>query len=109
MELSDHMRCDYFTNTLSGGSAGINRTTDRRNVTTHDRRHQAGVDLFPTDEANVRSFDHRVRSLDHGYESAAFNHSERFRHDYLPAKINTDFSISYAVNESERECGRRAG
>jgi hypothetical protein len=94
MGLRDHVRGNYFAYSFSRRGAGIYRTPNRRHIATHNRRHETGVNFFPTDEPDIRCLYHRVRGLDHCYESATFNHSERFRHCSLLPQINTDFSVS---------------
>src|SRR4051812_47627210 len=97
MELSDHVGGNYFTDSLACGGARVDRTANSSDVATHNRGHETGVDLFPTNETNIRSFHHRVGSLDHGHESTTFNHSECFRHCSPLPQINTDFQLG-------REC-----
>ena len=94
------MRCDYFTNSLTGRRAGVHRTSNRRHVAAYDCCHEARVDLLPTDQTNVRSFDHRVGGLDHRDESTAFNHSQCFRQASLPAQINLDRWVNCVTLES---------
>jgi len=80
MWLRDHVCGHYLANSLSGCGAGINRTTNSRNIATHDGRHETSVDLLPADETNIRSFHHRVSGFDHCHEATTFDHSECFRH-----------------------------
>jgi hypothetical protein len=75
MGLRNYVGRDHFTDSLSCSSAGVNSASDRSDVSAHDRRHQAGVDLFPANETNVRRFHHRIGSFDHRHQSTAFNHS----------------------------------
>jgi len=44
------MRADDFTNSASGGGAGIDRCFHSANFAAHDRGDQARVDLFPADQ-----------------------------------------------------------
>jgi hypothetical protein len=73
---------DDLADSLPGGSAGIDCSTHSGNIAPHDRSHEAGIDLFPTDKANIRGFDHRVGSFNHRHETTTFNHSECFRHQF---------------------------
>jgi len=74
------MRCYNFADALTCRSTCVNRTAYRGDVATYDCSHETGVDLFPTDEANVRGFHHRVGSFNHRHQAATFNHSECFWH-----------------------------
>jgi hypothetical protein len=78
------MRRHDLADSLAGGSARVNSATHGGNISTHDRGHQACIDLLPPDEANIRRFDHCVRSLDHRHETSTFDHSECFRHQLPP-------------------------
>jgi hypothetical protein len=80
MGLRDHVCCYYLTDSLSGGGAGIDRSANSRNIATHYGRHETSIDLFPADEANIRSFHHRVSGFDHCHKATTFDHSECFRH-----------------------------
>jgi hypothetical protein len=81
------MGSNNFAYSLPCRRAGINSGTDRPDVAAHNRRYQTSVDLFPTDETNVRGFHHRVSRFDHRHQSATFNHSECFWHDKSPPLI----------------------
>src|SRR5215217_3525149 len=89
MWLRDDVRCNDLADSLARGGACIHRTPDSGYVATHDRGHEPGVDLFPTDETNVRGFYHGVSGFDHRYEAAAFHHSECFRHQLPPSTANS--------------------
>jgi len=119
------MCCHYLADSLSGRSARINRAANSRNIATHDCRHETSVDLFPADEANIRSFHHRVSGFDHRYEATTFNHSECFRHatdisDKKAQKAQKNsgetilcflclFVVSFAKSEWARGFGRHVG
>jgi hypothetical protein len=75
MRLRNDVRGYNFSDSLPCGRPGINSAADRGDVTAHDRSDQARVDLFPTNEPNVRGFHHRISRLDHRHQSTAFNHS----------------------------------
>jgi hypothetical protein len=74
------MRRHDFANSLTGRSARIDCTTNRRYVSTHNRGDQTGVDLFPADEPNVRRLNSSVSRFDHRDQPATLDHSECFRH-----------------------------
>jgi hypothetical protein len=80
MWLSDHVRGYDFADSLSSSSARIDSTFDGSDIATHDGGYEAGVDLFPTDEANVSALHHRIGGFNHRHQATAFNHSECFRH-----------------------------
>src|ERR1051325_4232150 len=84
MRLRDNVSRDYFADALACRGARVNCTANGSDVTTHDRGHESRVDLFPTDEANVRGFDHCVGSFDHRHQATTFDHSECFRHQTPP-------------------------
>ena len=71
----------------ASGSAGVDSTTDRRNIAADDRRHEAGVDLFPADEAHIRGFHHRIGGFNHRHQTTAFDHSKCFRHAAIVPKL----------------------
>jgi hypothetical protein len=95
MGLRDHVRSHYFTDSFACRSAGVDCRANRSNVAAHDRGYQSGIDLFPTDQTNVGSFDHRVRGFDHRDQTATFNQSECFRHQRLLPKITTVFANQF--------------
>jgi hypothetical protein len=74
------MSRDYFADAFSGCSARVNCTSNSGDISTHDRGHQTGIDLFPADETNVRRFYHCVGSFNHRHETTTFDHSQCFRH-----------------------------
>src|SRR5215204_136431 len=85
MWLRDHVCCHDLADSLSRGSAGVDSTTNRSDVATHDGGHEAGVDLLPADEANVRGLHHRIGGFNHCHQATAFDHSECFRHQLPPS------------------------
>ena len=80
MELRDNMGRDNFADTLSGRRTSVNSTTNGRDVATYDRSHETGIDLFPTDEANVSRFHHCVGGFNHRHQTTTFDHSQCFCH-----------------------------
>jgi hypothetical protein len=80
MRLRDHMRRDYFADSLAGGGACIDSTADSSYITTNDSCDQTGIDLFPADKTNIRGLHHRIGGFDHRNQPTAFHHSECFRH-----------------------------
>jgi hypothetical protein len=84
MGLGDNVCCDYFADALAGSRTSIDSGTDSGHIAAHNCSHQAGIDLFPADESNVRGFHHRVGSFNHRHQAATFDHSECFRHQDLP-------------------------
>jgi hypothetical protein len=85
MRLWNHVSSNNLTDLSAGGSSSINGSAHGSNVTSHDRGYQSGVNLFPADEAHVRSFDHCVCCFDHRYQTHAFNHAECFCHFFFAA------------------------
>src|ERR1051325_8439762 len=83
MWLRDHVRGHDLANSLSSSSARIDSAFDSSDIATHDGSYETRVDLFPTDEANVSGFHHRIGGFDHRHQATAFNHSECFRHRFL--------------------------
>jgi hypothetical protein len=77
------MRRDDLANSLARRRPGIDCTPDCRYVSTHNRGDETSVDLFPTDEANIRRLNHRVSRFDHRHQPTTFDHSECFRHASL--------------------------
>jgi hypothetical protein len=77
------MRRNNFADSLPCRGAGVNRGTNCRDVAAHDGSDQTSVDLFPTDETNVRGFHHRVSRFDHRDQPTTFNQSECFWHDIV--------------------------
>src|SRR5829696_3133895 len=84
MWLRDDVRCNDLADSLARRGAGINGTPHSSYITTNDCGHQTRVDLFPTDEANLRGFNHGVGGFDHRDQAAAFHHSKCFRHQLPP-------------------------
>jgi hypothetical protein len=87
MRLRNDVRRYNFAYALPCRRTRIDRTADRGDITSHDRSDEAGVDLFPTDQTNVRSFHHCISRFDHRYQSATFNHSECFWHQPTPLSL----------------------
>src|SRR5215213_1421402 len=84
MWLRDDVSRDDLADSLAGGSAGVDCTSYRGNVPTHDRSYQTSIDLLPTYETDIRGFDHRVSSFNHRHQATTFDHSECFRHQLPP-------------------------
>ena len=47
------MYADQLTDAARGSRPGIGRRFDRRDVSTHDRRDEPGIDFLPADEDDV--------------------------------------------------------
>jgi len=78
---------DNFADTLSGRRTSVNSTTNGRDVATYDRSHETGIDLFPTDEANVSRFHHCVGGFNHRHQTTTFDQSKCFRHAAIVPKL----------------------
>ena len=61
---------------------GIGRRLDRRDIATHDRGHEPGIDFLPPDKDDVRSLDHRVGGFNHADEAACFDEAERLAREF---------------------------
>ena len=79
-----HVYADQLTNASCRRSACISRSFHSSNIATHDRSHKTSADLFVTNKRDVSSFNHRIGSFDHRYQSFCFNHSECFLHSDAP-------------------------
>jgi hypothetical protein len=75
MGLRDDVGSYNFADSITGGRTGINRATNSGNIATHDRGHETGVDLLPTDETHIRAFHHRISGFDHRHQATTFDHS----------------------------------
>ena len=75
MRPGDDMRRDDLADAPAGSSAGFDGAFDCADFTTNDARYQAGVDLFPADQHDVRGFNGGVRSFNHRDQAATFDHS----------------------------------
>ena len=82
------MNPDQLADPASRRRSGIRCRLDRGDVTTDDCRDQAGIDLLPTYEHDVRSLDHRVRSLNHPDKTARLK----------VAPTDTTFSVGKKMN-----------
>ena len=69
---------DDFADAPTGGRAGFDGAFNGADFTTDDARYQAGVDLFPADQHDVRGFHRGVRGFDHRYQTATFDQSQGF-------------------------------
>ena len=79
----------------------------RADVTSDNRGDQAGVDLLPADEHDVRGLHHRVGGLDHAHESARFDHAERFAAVCLRCHVRSLPRIWLRTTSHLRGCTRR--
>ena len=68
---------DQLADAAGGGRSGIGRGLHRTHVAANERRDQAGIDLLPAHEHDVRGLEHRVGRFDHADQPARLDHAER--------------------------------
>jgi len=74
------VNADELADAPGGRGTRIGRCLDRSHIASDDRGHEAGVDLLPADEDDIRRLDHRVGRFDHADQPARLDHSERVAH-----------------------------
>jgi hypothetical protein len=72
------VRSYYFADPPTGGSTGFDGALDRADFTAHDRGYQTGIDLFPTNQHDVRGFYGGIGGFDHCYQATTFDQSQGF-------------------------------
>lgn len=70
------MHADELAHATGRGGSGIGRGLHRAHVSANDGRHQAGVNLLPSDEDDIGGLAHRVGGFDHADEPACLDHPE---------------------------------
>ena len=79
----DDVDADQLADAARGGGAGVGRGLHGADVAADDRGDQAGIDLLPADEDDVRGLHHRVGRFDHADQAARFDHAERVAEQVL--------------------------
>src|ERR1039458_8533965 len=75
MGAGDDVDGDEFADTPGGGGAGIGGGAHGRDIPANHGGDVAGSNLLPADEVDLSGFHHGVGSLDHGHQTARFDHS----------------------------------
>jgi len=100
------MDCGNGADLTGGGRTGVNGRFYGSDFASDDRRYESSIDPLIADELYIRSLDHRVSRLDHGYQAKTFDHSKCF-HIFSQQMSALPLSSLSHFSENENRNGKQ--